>query len=93
MISTLQENRADFFPWLSEYFDDDDGKHRKIRDIEIRHPNRGERGMSGECQISPRNSSKGVIDRPNKLWQFIIAKLKKRKRTWQKNRHHLISAS
>lgn len=31
----------------------------------------------GKRQISPLISSKGVIDRKNKMWQFIIAKLKK----------------
>jgi hypothetical protein len=49
----------------------------KVENTQKANRNRGERAVMGEQQISPRNSSIGVIDHLKKLWQFNIAKTRK----------------
>ena len=58
-------------------FSENIGKYRKIKNIEIANLYRGDGEMRGKRQISPRKSSKGVIDHLNKLWQFNFAILRK----------------
>lgn len=68
--------RLDFVGFYQTFLENIDS-YRNVNNIKKANRNRGERAVMAEQQISPRNSSIEVIDRPNELWQFNVAKTNK----------------